>query len=332
MPQRFETLLLSNKDVEGLLAWDDIFKTVEKTWSEYALGKVLNPTKLGLDLGETGGWPYRNAFMNAMPAYIGYLNIAGLKWGGGFWNNVKKGLPSIWAMILLIDPETGIFKAAMEGALITTLRTAAQSVVGMRYLARKDFQGVFIFGAVVQGEYHARAISKAFPGKGISVYDTNPMALKKLSDKLKDEGIEVIKRAPEESIGSDVVITVTTSKTPFFRSEWVKRGHALFALGSYQEYHSEAIKKADKIVVDHIEQALHRGALKQLSERGEITVENIHATIGEIIAGKKPGRTDDEEVIFFVPIGTGMLDIAVAHIAYEKAMEKGVGSCFEFRK
>ncbi|MEM2988951.1 MAG: ornithine cyclodeaminase family protein, partial [Candidatus Bathyarchaeia archaeon] len=109
-------------------------------------------------------------------------------------------------------------------------------------------------------------------------------------------------------------------------------GHALLALGSYQEYHPEAIKKADKIVVDHVEQALHRGAIKPLSERGEITAKNIHATIGEIIAGRKSGRTNGDEVIFFVPIGMGMLDIAVADIAYKRALEKGRGSYFEFRR
>jgi ornithine cyclodeaminase/alanine dehydrogenase len=101
-------------------------------------------------------------------------------------------------------------------------------------------------------------------------------------------------------------------------------------MGSYQECEDAFILSADKIIVDHIAQCLHRGALKELSDRGKITEKDIYATIGEIAAGKKKGRTSDSERILCIPIGTGAMDVAVATVAYQRALERGLGGKFDF--
>jgi len=328
----YETLLLSKSDIEELITIDDVIKVVEKTYKEFAEGRVINPPKLSLDLGESGAWPNYNAFINAMPAYVGWLDIAGLKWAGGFWDNVKRGLPSISALILLVDPRTGIFKAVMEGAYITALRTGAATAVGVKYLARKDSKIVGIYGAGTQGRFQALALSKVMKIEQLKIYDIRKEAMeryiKEMSSKLNTEITPV--DIPEEAADADIVITVTTSKIPFLKSEWIKEGTLIAALGSYQELCDDTIKKANKIVVDHVQQCLHRGALKTLAERGEINENDIYATIGEIVAKKKPGRTSDDEIILYVPIGIGALDVAVAALAYKKALEKGVGHLFKF--
>jgi alanine dehydrogenase len=328
----FRTKLLSNRDVEKLLSFEEVVNAVEKTWSEDARGRVVNPAKLSLDLGESGAWPSYSGYMNAMPAYVGWLDMAGLKWAGGFWDNASLGIPSIWGLILLIDPRTGVFKAVIDGTLITSLRTAAQSVVGIKHIARKRFNNIGIYGAGTQVRFHVLMFSEFFKEKELRVYDVRRDAVEKLVQDIAGKtGAKIVTcRDPQECAQSDVVLTLTNSKTPFLRAEWVRDGQLIMALGSYQEVYPDAITKARKIVVDHPVQAIHRGALKILAEDKLISEKDIYATIGDIIAGLKPGREKDDEIIFFEPVGTGMLDVAVAGLAFEKAAGKGLGQDFEF--
>jgi len=260
------------------------------------------------------------------------LDVAGLKWAGGFWNNIHRGIPSVCGMILLIEPKTGQFRAVLDGSLITALRTAAQSVVGIKYLAAKNFTSIGIYGAGTQVRYHTLMFSKYFPSSEVRVYDIRRELVEELVQEFSNKfDMKIIPcNNPQEPSKADVIITLTSSKTPFIRAEWVRRGQLVIALGSYQEIYPEVIRKADKIVVDQLQQALHRGALKVLADKGEITDNEVYATIGEIVAGLKAGRRGDEEIIFFEPIGTGMLDVAVAAIAYNKAVEQGIGQEFRF--
>jgi ornithine cyclodeaminase/alanine dehydrogenase-like protein (mu-crystallin family) len=227
-----------------------------------------------------------------------------------------------------------MFKAVVEGSLITALRTAAQSIVGMKYLAKKDFRSVGIYGAGTQAKYHSMMISKYFPSSEIRIFDVRPKSAQNLMREIQREtGAHIIGCSePEACSESDVIITVTTSKRPFLKAEWLRKGQMIAALGSYQEVYPEAIMKASKVVVDNIPQASHRGALKILSDEGYTTKEKDYVTIGEIVAGLKPGRENSDEMIFFEPIGTGMLDVAIATIVYNKAIRKGIGERFEFLK
>ncbi len=136
---------------------------------------------------------------------------------------------------------------------------------------------------------------------------------------------------PQEAAESvDAIITVTQSKEKFLKEPWVRPGTIVFTMGSYQECEDEYILAADKIVVDHVEQCLHRGVLKELSDAGRITEESIYATIGELAAGKKSTGFSETERILCVPIGTGAMDIAVAAVVCQKAKEKGLGRSFAF--
>ncbi len=327
-----ETVLLSKSDIEQVITEKDVVEIVEKTYKGYGEGKVINPTKVSLDLGETAQWPPYQAYMNAMPAYVGWLDSAGLKWAGGFFSNIKQGLPYISAMILLINPRNGQFRVAMEGAHITNMRTGAQSAVALKYLTDKKSIRIGLYGAGMQGHYQTMAISELFNIEELKVYDIKREASEKFARDMKDRvtGNIIIVDSPEEAADGDAVICVTQSKDKFVKNSWVKPGTVVLALGSFQECEDAFILAADKIIVDHIGQTLHRGALKELNAKGEITEKNIYATIGEIVAGKKKGRTSDSERILCVPIGTGALDVAVATVAYQRALEKGLGSKFTF--
>ena len=327
-----ETTLLSKSDVEQVMTVKEVVEIVDKTYKGFGEGKVINPTKVGLDLGETAKWPPYKGFMNAMPAYVGWLDSAGIKWAGGFLDNVKIGLPYISGMILLINPKTGQFKAVMDGAEITNMRTGAQAAVTLKYLHDKKSIRLGLYGAGMQGHYQTMAISQLFDIEILKVYDIKREASEKFVEDMKNTvtGDIVIVDSPKEAADSDAVVCVTQSKDKFVNNSWVKPGTTLFAMGSYQECDDDFILSADKIIVDHIGQCLHRGALKELNERGKITEKNIYATIGEIAAGKKKGRTSKNERLLCIPIGTGALDIAVATIVYQRALERGIGGKFNF--
>ena len=327
-----KTVLLSKSDIEKVMTMKEVVEIVDKTYVGFGEGKVINPTKVGLDLGETAEWPPYKGFMNAMPAYVGWLDSAGIKWAGGFLDNAKIGLPYITGMILLIDPRTGHFKAVMDGAEITNMRTGAQAAVALKYLHNKKSIKIGLYGAGMQGHYQTMAISQLFDIEELKVYDIKREASEKFAEDMKNivPGKIIIVDSPEEAADGDAVICVTQSKDKFVKNSWIKPGTILFAMGSYQECDDDFILSADEIIVDHIGQCLHRGALKELNAKGKVTEKNIYATIGEVAAGKKRGRSSDKDRILCIPIGTGAMDVAVATIVYQRAVKEGLGGNFEF--
>lgn len=333
MSGKVETALFSQEDIRKVITMKDVVEIVDKTFKGFGEGTVINPTKVNLDLGETAPYPPYQGFMNAMPAYVGWLDTAGIKWAGGFLGERKKlGFPYITSLILLIDPKIGHFRAVMDGELITNLRTGAQTAVALKYMFDKKSIRIGLFGAGMQGHTQTMAISEVFDIEELRVYDINKEASLKFAEDMKDtvKGKIIIVDTPEEAAKGDAVICVTQSKEKFVKDAWIKPGMVLFPMGSYQECEDAFILNADKIIVDHIGQTLHRGALAGLSEAGKITEKNIYATIGELAAGLKPGRIGKDERYLCIPIGTGAMDIAVATVVYQKAAEKGLGGKFAF--
>jgi len=327
------TLLISQKEVQFLLDMPAALKIVEQVYRCHGEGKVVMPTKITLDLGEARPWPPYRGFMNAMPAYLGNDDIAGIKWAGGFQNNYKAGLPYISAMILLINPRNGLFIAVMDGAYITAIRTGAASAVCAKALARKDASTLGIIGAGMQGRMHLRAFKEVFDLKEVRVVDIKEGAAEKFRDEMMAElGLKVIPRRTHQEVveGADMICTVTIGDAPMVKKEWLKKGSLVISAGSYQELDPDVVLSADKIVVDHWGQASHRGELAKLVAAGKIGEKNIHAEIGEIIAGKKKGRERDDENILAVPIGLGSVDIGCAYEVYRKALEKRMGTPFSF--
>jgi ornithine cyclodeaminase/alanine dehydrogenase len=327
------TLLINQEQVKSLLDMPTALKIVEQVYRSHGEGKVVMPTKITLDLGEGRPWPPYKGFMNAMPAYLGDVDIAGIKWAGGFQDNYKTGLPYISAMILLINPKNGTFLAAMDGAHITAVRTGAASAICAKALARKGASILGIIGAGVQGRMHLRAFHQVFKLKEVRVFDTKEGAVEKYREEMTAElGLNILPKRfyQEVTEGADIVCTVTIGDEPMVKKKWLKKGSLVISAGSYQELDPDVVLSADKIVVDHWGQASHRGELAKLVEAGKIGEKNIHAEIGDILAGKKKGRERDDENILAVPIGLGSVDIGCAVEVYRKAAEKGIGTPFSF--
>lgn len=325
--------LLSQSDVEKLVTMKDIVEILDKTYRGMGEGTVVNPAKGTLDLGESGPYPPYHADINSMPAYVGWVDTAGIKWAGGWMDNPAQGLPYVSAIIVLVNPRNGIFTGVMDGTLITNLRTGAQTAVALKYLypGRKSLS-VGLFGAGVQGRTQTRAISELFAIDELKVYDTFPEAARKFAADMESavSGKITICSEPQQAAEGDAVITVTHAKDGFFKREWFASGTVLFPMGSYKECQDEALLSADSIVVDHVAQCLHRGALKDLAEAGRITESSISATLGELAAGKKRITSSPSSRILCIPIGTGAMDVAAAAVVLQRAEERNIGRTFDF--
>jgi len=325
--------LLSASDIKSVVTMKDIVDIVDKTYQGMGSGTVINPSKGTLDLGESSSYPPYKADINAMPAYVGWVDTAGIKWAGGWLENPSKGLPYVSAVIVLVNPHNGEFTAVMDGTFITNYRTGAQTAVSLKYLlGGKKKISLGIYGAGMQGRTQTMAISEVAEIEELKVFDISREAAKAFSLEMASfvTGDIRICESPEEAAESDVVVTVTHAKDKFFKSSWFNAGTILCPMGSYQECEDETLLSADRIVVDHIAQCLHRGALKELGESGRLTEKDIFATLGEIAAGVKKCEISPGERTLCVPIGIGAVDIAVASVVLEKAQKEGLGTVFDF--
>jgi N-[(2S)-2-amino-2-carboxyethyl]-L-glutamate dehydrogenase len=329
MTSKTEFIYLSQEDVLATgLDMAKAISIVEKVLALHDEGKVNLPSKVILDLGEI-----ERGRINAMPAHIGGdIEICGMKWIAGFPPNpVKFGIPRAHALIILNDSWTGVPLAIMDGTYISAMRTGAVTGVGAKYLANPDSEVVGLIGCGVQARTQIMAIKAAIPSvRLLKGYDLREEASKQFAQWVSRElGIEAVPvgSAREAVVDSDIIATVTVADEPIVKDAWLKKGSFFAHVGSYQEEEEAVIFNADKVVVDLWHEVLHRGTplLAKLYNAGKIGEEKIYANLGEIIRGKKPGRTNRKERIFFSPLGLGSEDVGVASFVYKEAKRKGIG-------
>ncbi len=328
------TLLLNETAVKDLLTMKDYIEIVDKVYKGLDDGTIINPPKLTLDLGETGGYPFYNGFVNAMPAYIGWQDMGGLKWVGGFTGERKEAnLPFITGLIILIDPHLGTFLSAMDGTHITNVRTGAQTATALKYLVDKPSITVGMYGAGVQARMNIEAITEVFDISKLTIWNHRRITAESFAEDMKDivKGDIHVTEDAEKASKADVIVTATTAQEPIVKAEWITPGTIVFPLGSFQEIEDDLILKADNIVVDHEQQALHRGALKKLNKESQLDESDITTTLGKLANNKAELDNLDNEITICIPIGMGSVDIAVATEAYNRAVEQGYDTTFDFK-
>lgn len=328
------TLLLNETTIKELLNMKDYIEIVDNVYKGLDNGTVTNPEKLTLDLGETGGYPHYDGFVNAMPAYIGWQDMAGLKWVGGFNGERKEAdLPFIAGLIVLIEPHIGTFVAAMDGTHITNVRTGAQTATALNYLVDKPSVSVGMYGSGVQARMNTLAIAEVFDISELIIWNHRRVTAEKFAKDMKEivtGNIHIVENA-EAASKADVLITATTAQEPIIKAEWIEPGTIVFPLGSFQEIEDDLILKADNIIVDHEDQALHRGALKKLNKEGLLSSSDITTTLGKLANKKEFVKNLHENITICIPIGMGSVDVAVATEAYNRAIEQNHGSIFDFK-
>lgn len=327
--------LISADMVRQLLTMKDTVDACEEAFDGWGRGEVICPPKITLELGEDAEWPPFKNGLNAMPAYIHSKRSAGIKCVGGSLNNPSWGLPYIIALILLFDPETGIFRCVMDGEQITNYRTGAQAAVAAKYISDKKKINFGLWGAGAQGRTQLLAFAEVFDIEKVFVYDINPDAAAKYAEemsKLVKTQIVVVKSPEEVAPHADIVVSVTHARNKFIKNEWIKPGQILMPMGSFTECEDSLLLGASRIFVDSVGQTMHRGSLKSVVDQGKFTEDMLAGTIGEIVCGKKDGKIREGERIVCIPIGTGAMDVAVATAVYEKASRLGAGESFVFNQ
>ena len=313
--------VIGEKLVRENVTIDEVIEQVENTWRWYGEGKVVMPSKITLDMSELGvhGW------FNSMPSYIQATDLAGLKFVGGFIDNKAKGLPFIRAKVLLADPRTGAMRALMAGDWISQFRTGAQPAIACKYLAAGT-DIITIIGAGEQAYSSLECMRRVLDIKEVRVCDLSPDARKHFISRFPDVPFAMKEYESNEEAcrGSNVIITLTTADAPLVHDEWVGEGALVLTMGSYTETDEDIIKNADRIICDHIGQSLHRGNFCVPAHKGLIDESSIAATLPEIIAGAKEGRTDPKQRILCELVGMGAPDAAVAALVLQRIEEKGI--------
>ena len=310
------TLMLNKKEVRRLIKIRDVISVVETAFKDYTEGKGEMPSKVYLTV--------KDGDFRAMPASL--PGAAGMKWVSVHTDNPAKGLPTVMAVLILNDPETGYPLAIMDAAETTALRTAATSTIASKYLARKDLKTLGIVGAGYQAYHHIKAHCEIFKFGEIMISDISPKAIGRLMDSLPNLPLRPC--SIEETVKADIVCTLTPAHQPVVQNKWLIPGTHINAVGADAEGKEElepSILNDARVVVDDLRQAIHAGEINVPISTGLYKQEQIFATLGEIIAGYKQGRTNNEMITVFDSTGLAIEDIAVAGLVYEKARQYGAG-------
>lgn len=323
------TLILNRNDVISVLQMSDCMDAMEKAFSELANGTAVLPLRIGIKPPD--------GISLYMPAYLKGMEALACKVVTVYKDNPKKyNLPTIFGKVLLQDINTGDVICIMDGGYLTAVRTGAASGVATKYLAREDKNQVAgIFGAGVQAKMQLWAVAIARDISKAIVYDISDEAMSKFISEMGAKlNLEIIKaKSPEDVLNADIICTATSSATPLFDGKLVKEGTHINGIGSHapamRELDTEIIKRS-LFIGDSREACFNEAGdiIIPVSE-GAISESHFYAELGEIITGKKKGRTNKEMITLFKSNGLAIQDAATAKIVYEKAVEKGIGTKVE---
>lgn len=318
-------LLLTRDDVISVLQMKDCIDALEKAFTELAEGSAVLPLRIGIKPPD--------GLSLYMPAYLQKMNALACKVVTVYKNNPSKhDMPTTIGKVLLQDSETGDVISIMDGGYLTAVRTGAVSGLATKYLAREDEgQIAGIFGAGVQakmqlwGVYEARKISKAI------VFDKFPEASEKFAKEMGEKlGIPIeIAQTADEILQADIICTATSSPNPIFDGSKVKEGAHINGIGSHTPNAREldtTIVRRSTFIADSRDGCLSEaGDIMIPIQNGELTEDHIYGELGEIVTGKKQGRTSSGQITLFKSNGLAIQDAATAKLVYDMAKEKGIG-------
>jgi alanine dehydrogenase len=309
---------LSGSEVSKVLEIGEVIKVVEEAFRQHGLKKVQMPPKVYLS--------FSNGDLRTMPAYIESLGIAGVKIVTMHPENPKKGLPTVMGVVVLNDPETGAPIAVMDGTYLTDMRTGAAGAVAVKYLARKNSRTVGIIGAGRQARTQLQAISKVIEIEEVKIASRSSEEIEKFLKEMSE--YEITPKTIEEACECDILVTTTPVREPIIKNEWISEGMHINAIGAdapgKEELDPGLLKRA-KIVVDDLAQASHSREINVPIAKGVIKLSDVYCELGEMIAGEKSGRTNEEEITIFDSTGLAIQDIATGNLVYKKARREKLG-------
>jgi ornithine cyclodeaminase/alanine dehydrogenase-like protein (mu-crystallin family) len=319
-------IVLSRGDVLDLLTLHDCIRAVERAFRLHAEGRTLGPGVLGVPAAD-GGFHIKAAGL------VGERSYFAAKTNANFPENPRRfGLPTIQGTIVLADASTGALLAIIESGSVTALRTGAATAVAAKFLARRDARTATIVGCGVQSELQLAAIAAVLPLERAWVFDTDyeraaSMAARATASLgLRVEAAKDLRAALRES---DVCVTCTPARRAFVTTGDVRPGTFIAAVGADNRGKQElepALVASATLVVDVLEQCAEIGELQHVLAAGLMTRAQVHAELADVVVGRRPGRTRDDEITVFDSSGTALQDVAAAVAVYERARATGRGT------
>ena len=291
-------------EVRARLRMPDLIDAMERALVEFSNGRVQQPVRTVLEFGA------EPSFFGLMPSYVPSLPALGVKLVTVCPGNTDRGLGTHQAMIVMLDPVTGVVQVVLDGRYITEVRTAAVSAVSAQLLARSDSRVLGILGSGVQARSHYEALRIVREFSEVRAWSPNPDRLRKFT---AETGSRAMEDAEAVVRGADVLVAVTASPTPVIQNEWVGEGTHVIAVGACLPRQREldpALVARARLVVDS-----RAAALKEAGDvvigiaEGRWTADHIAAELGEL-----PMRRDDREITVFKSLGLAVEDIFAAHL------------------
>ncbi|HEX6324654.1 MAG TPA: ornithine cyclodeaminase family protein [Vicinamibacterales bacterium] len=321
-------LLLSEAHVRQLLPMSDLIDAMQDALALFSTDQVKQPVRSIVELGTHG-------FFGVMPAALASPAAAGMKLVTVVPANHARGLPSHLATIVLVNHETGALEAILDGRYITEARTAAVSAVSVRHLARADSRTVAIIGAGVQARSHADALSRVLDIRDLRIWSPTAAhreaAARDIEESLDSDKPDLKVRpaadAREAVDGAGVVVLVTSATTPVIEDSWIAGGTHVIGVGACRPNQREmpaALMSRARVIVDSRDAAMKEAGDILLAQQDGANVA-ISAELGEICAGRAPGRQDEAGVTIFKSLGLAVEDVVAAHLVLERARAAGLG-------
>lgn len=316
-----DTLLLTQRDVRGVLTMDRAVPAVEHAFAAHGRGETAMPAKVYLAL------PHHDGDFRAMPAYL--EGSAGVKWVNAHPTNpARYGLPAVMGVYVLNDPVTAVPLAIMDATWMTAVRTGAAAAVASKHLARPDAETIGLIGCGVQARHILEAHRAVF-GQQLEAWtaDLSREAAERLAHEAGGRATSI-----EGAATADIVCTATPSHKPIVRREWVRHGVHVDAMGADAEGKQELeprILTDSRLFVDDWEQASHSGEINVPLREGRLERHQVTGTLGEVVSGRMAGRTSEVSLTVFDSTGLAIQDAALARVIYEAARDAGVGRTIE---
>ena len=324
---------MNRLDVEALRLTDaEILEAIETSLATQGRGEAVIKPRVHLQPGVANG--HFNVLRGALKPPV---DLAGVKVVGDFVDNYALGLPSELAILLLMDPRTGVPRAILDASGITDMRTGAVTAIGAKYLARKDARVLGHVGARGTAYWNVRLLCGLFEFDEVRVHSRRKESREAFAAKLEaDLGRRVVVTEDWRSCveGADIVVEASRldRPEPMLRTEWIKPGALVIPYGTMSAVELSLTDIMAKLVVDDWGQCRGGpfGSLRAHVEAGKLSAETLHAEMGQIVAGLRPGRERDDETILFWHRGLSLSDIALGHAMLQKGERLGIGQRLRF--